>query len=411
MATNRYTGNAATIAQVTTLTPVGPTAGQTFKMVISNKTITYTASGAPTVAEVTAGLIALLATAPLEFQEVTWTDETTHVKGVASTAGKPFTVANTGSSGTLTITTTTTSSSPNDINLTANWSLAAVPVSTDAIVIENTDNDLLWNLDVLAAVVPASVNIRNYGGNIGLPPVNSSGYIEYRDRYLKFLPTFVDADTRGGRLNLNVLAGVNCHIRIRGTASSADSAYGMPACSILGTDIELLTVTGRADFGSCNTAGEVAAFDKIEMIAESAGSITYNLAAGAVVGILTSEGAKGTHSGDLTTLSLDVNSEMTEIAVDPDITTVNNHGKLNYECDTSSGTPAIGTYNGYGTSTIDLSYLSSPLVISTAFKLRAGASVIDPLRRLDPVNPIEIVDADYNDVNFTFGPSGFSFTI
>ena len=144
MATRRWRGDAKNVAQVNTITPANVGAGNTFTVTINGKDITFTATAA-TVANVTAGLVALLnASLTPEFAEITYTDSTTHVTGTADSPGKPFTQTSSAAGGTATNTTATPTAnqSQNDVNNADNWD-SAVPTTGDDVFIQDTDVSLL----------------------------------------------------------------------------------------------------------------------------------------------------------------------------------------------------------------------------------------------------------------------------
>jgi hypothetical protein len=130
-----------------------------------------------------------------------------------------------GGAPTNTTATTTTSTGPSDWSSTANWSLGAVPVSTDAVVIENSTVDILYGL-ANAAVTLASLTIRaSYTGRIGLP-VFTGSYAEYRTRYLTIGATLVSIGEGpgpgSGRIRL-ALGSVQGTVTVWKTAAPNDS--------------------------------------------------------------------------------------------------------------------------------------------------------------------------------------------
>jgi hypothetical protein len=85
--------------------------------------------------------------------------------------------------------TVTANSSPSDIANTLNWSLGAVPIATDNVVIDNSSVPLLWNLSTLSGVALNSLTITStFTGTIGLPEQNTNGsqpYEEYRPAFMQ----------------------------------------------------------------------------------------------------------------------------------------------------------------------------------------------------------------------------------
>jgi hypothetical protein len=224
MASVSYRGDAKIVAQVNTITPANVNIGNTFTVTINGKAITFTATAA-TVANVTAGLVALLqARTEGEFTEITWADATTHITATAVTAGKPFTQTSSAAGGTATnvTATATASSGPNDVSLGANWSGGAVPSSTDDVTVDG-DNDLLWNLDQNTIALASLTIPSTFTGKIGLPQESDAGYYEYRETYWKIGATTVTIGrgtaTGSSRIKLNTGTGQTA-VTIHNTANA-----------------------------------------------------------------------------------------------------------------------------------------------------------------------------------------------
>ena len=187
MATRQWVGKGQKRKQAGTITPVAAN-NATYTIGIpdttNGKLITYLADASATVAEITAGLVAALnASEDGEFQEITWTDNTTYIGFEVNEAGRPVTVASAASAGSLTTAATVTNASPNDINDAQNWSGNTVPGNNDTALFDTGAIDALWNLDALSAVTGLTViRRRSYKGRISLPVYNENGtpYYEYR---------------------------------------------------------------------------------------------------------------------------------------------------------------------------------------------------------------------------------------
>lgn len=184
MATLRWVGKNQNQAQVNTITPANVGIGNTFTVTENGKNITYTAAAA-TVADVTAGLVALLAASTEgEFTEKTWTDNTTNITGTAKTPGRPFTQTSSASGGTATLTTATTTAniSANDWNAAGNYDTGSLPVATNDLVLDAGNKDVLYNVGSLSAVTLASLTRRaGYTGRMGLDEYDPAGnYFQYR---------------------------------------------------------------------------------------------------------------------------------------------------------------------------------------------------------------------------------------
>ena len=115
----------------------------------------------------------------VEFTEVVWTSVGAVVYGTAATPGKPFVITSVTASGTGTfsaITTPTVSKGPNHWDDANNWTLAAVPVSTNDVDLTDCDVDILWGIDQ-NAVTLASLNIHStFTGKIGNPAQEGDYY-------------------------------------------------------------------------------------------------------------------------------------------------------------------------------------------------------------------------------------------
>ena len=187
MSTMSWIGNAPFVQQEGTITPVADNS-QTYTIgiptVASGKKVTYVSSGAATVDEIVNGLVAALkASTEGEFLEATWSAGTGSVEYVVKEAGRPITVdASATGAGTLTPAVTVTPSSPNDLNIAANYSGGALPVNGDNLRLDTGNRDIKWNLGALSGVALASfVRTSGYTGKVRLDIYNDSGkYSEYR---------------------------------------------------------------------------------------------------------------------------------------------------------------------------------------------------------------------------------------
>ena len=136
MATNRRDGDLGAVAQVVTLTVGSATNTETFITTINGRSITYTAGTGETTSTVAAAIQALLNTSTLpEFAEVTWAVTAAVITGTARTAGKPFTISESGT-GTYTLATPTASAGPESVDLGGNWSAGTTPAVGEDILID-----------------------------------------------------------------------------------------------------------------------------------------------------------------------------------------------------------------------------------------------------------------------------------
>jgi len=248
---NRFTGNAKKVAQVDTFTPGGVDIGDTFTVTINGKDITFTATAA-TVANVTAGLVALLAASTIaEFAEITWADNTTNFTGTSKVAGRPFTATASTVGGTHNRATTTANSGPNDIGVAANWDAGTLPANGEDIVYPGIAGvDLLYGLD-MNSVAPASITFEEgWTGDVGLPKYNASGYAEYRQQYLRLASPIVNIKTKSIRRGRIDVVGATATIDVAGTGQTKDT--GLEALLVKGSAIDKVAVHG----GSVAVAGQ-----------------------------------------------------------------------------------------------------------------------------------------------------------
>lgn len=252
MATKRWIGGAQSVAQVTTITYSTYTSGQTYRVVCNSKVYAFVAT-ASTSANVMAGLVALLnASTEKEFLEFTASTDGTTLTLLGITAGKPFTVTATQTTGTSTVTNTTAATGPNHWDNANNWDNATLPSAGDAIVIEAGSYSILYGL--VDANNYASLTIDStFTGAIGLPVLADAGYREYRQRFLKLgngsgtisLVLGQGTGSKPTRVNLDFNAGT-VNARIYGTGSSQDAFEGPLVIKNTGASSTLVMHNGNA---------------------------------------------------------------------------------------------------------------------------------------------------------------------
>lgn len=233
---NHWLGRAKAVAQVSTITVGGTIAiGDTFSVTINGKSVTFTATAA-TIANVVAGLLALLndTTAPIEHGELTWTDSSPTLVGTADVAGVPhtITVSETGAASTIAIATTVAATGPNHLDNAANWSDGTVPAGGDDVVFANSNQSMLYGFDGSAAILGELVIEETFTGSIGLPAINVLGYREYRTQTPNWsysLSTVRAVNAGEIRLKIDNDSGAGTLIQISGTvrvlASTTGSIY------------------------------------------------------------------------------------------------------------------------------------------------------------------------------------------
>jgi hypothetical protein len=182
MALKRWVGGATAVPQITTITFSTYAAAETYTLTINGKDVSFT-SVAGTNSEIWAGL------------QLAWEGSSAaeHVEAIATvssgvvltsrTAGKPFTVSASATTGTATVTETQAATGPNHFDAAGNWEGGVAPVVTDSLLFADSDVDCLYNLDIGFAVAAITIE-KTYSGRLGLARVSDSGYREYRGRYL-----------------------------------------------------------------------------------------------------------------------------------------------------------------------------------------------------------------------------------
>jgi hypothetical protein len=173
MSKPQFTGTAAAVAQVRTFTPGGTiTAGDVNTLTAtledgSTVAASYTALSSPTAATVSAGLIAAWA-ANATLAALATASGTSTVVLTAAAAGVPFNVAPSVTGvGTLTAANTTASSGPNDWNVAANFTPAAVPVAGDDGYLRNCSRDVSYGLNQSAVTLATLAVDMTMTGKVG----------------------------------------------------------------------------------------------------------------------------------------------------------------------------------------------------------------------------------------------------
>ena len=235
MATRIWTGQGINRAQVNRLAPTVISSGSgSFTVTINNNTAVFNSTSADSLAVVCAGIVDAVnsADAP-EFGEVSATTDDTYVYLTANTPGTPFTSTSsaTGTSAALTTSTTTANKSRNDWSDTLNWAGGTVPVDTDDVIVENTDQSILYGLDQ-SSINLVTLTIREtFTGTIGLPNINPNGYYEYRSTVLTFaeVATLTITHNSGDPAQrFRITVGDNdCDLIVNGPVDSAPSTYGV----------------------------------------------------------------------------------------------------------------------------------------------------------------------------------------
>lgn len=419
MATVRWLGNAAAVAQVDTLT-VGGTieADDVFKMTINGKTLSVVAGStvAATVATTIAAAWNALTAADgwAEFAEITALATSGGALTLtADTKGKPFTctVSTTETGGgaadaqTFGTAATVANSGPNDWSTATNWSGGAVPVDADDVIVEDSTIDILYGLDQ-SSIQPTSLTIRrSFTGKIGLPNRNSGGYEEYREKYLKIGPTTLSVgagDAGGGSSRLKINTGTDqTAVTVHHTASPADT--NSHAFVWKGTHAANTLTVKSGSVAVAPYAGETATIATLNVgyVNNVAGDSNVYLGTGCTLTTITQTGGKLVAQNNATTINL-LDGELS-VRGAATITTLNIDGGALY--DESSGTFTtlnVGSGGGY-----DASRLLAAKTITTT-NLRAGALLRDPNAKVTFTNGVVLSRCSIGELKngtIDFGPN------
>jgi hypothetical protein len=308
MTTKIWSGNAASVMQVTTLTPASPSANDTFKVTVNNKLVSYqTATG--TVADVCNGLATALANSTYaEFKEFVpqSTGSTITLTGV--TAGVPFTATTsvtTSGSATFTASVTVSCTGPNFWDNAANWSTNSVPASGDDVVFNSGNVACLYNLTQTAVTLQSLTLYQGYTGTIGLPLYNNKGYYEYRATELAVSATTINVGQLtgqgSGRIKLNVGSNA-CTLNIYSTGQPLEQGY--PSLSWRGTSGGNVVNANKGQIGIAFFPGQTASVNNLNVgyVSNVAGDVQLTVGAGATLTTVTQNGGNVTLYGGMTTL-------------------------------------------------------------------------------------------------------------
>jgi hypothetical protein len=383
MSTKVWQGGAQAIAQVNTVTPSVPAVGNTFTITINGKSFTWTA-GATTVADVTAGLAALLnASQEGDVTELTAVDLTTAVQITGPLDGTPFTQTSSAAAGTgggsptLTTVTTTAGQSPYDWSVAANWQGGAVPVAADDVVADGTSVPILFGLDQHTITLNSLTIGTGFTGTIGLPPQNPKGYTEYRTQYLRVGATTCQIgqgpQTGGGSGRLKIDFGTaQTTLTVYSTGQSADS--GLPAMLFKGSHASNAVSVIAGSVGLAVLPGETATVAALRVGGAQQGQTAVVAGSGLSLTTLNMDGGTCQIACGLATLN-QVAGTLTLTGTGAISTVANvDGGTLVYQ---SSGTIASLKVSDGGTA----DFRTDPRARTvTAFTVDSGGAMYDSLR-------------------------------
>lgn len=344
MATKYWRGGAPAVAGVKTATPGSVSTSDTFTITFPNgRSFTYTATGS-TVAEVTAGLVALLqASSDPLVTELTYEDDTTHITITGPADGKPFDLTCSSSGGTLSEANVTSATGPNWWTEPDNWDTGTIPTDADTAICES-DVPILYGLATSISESDAHLVV---GGNqvIGLPENDPLGYsnLDYRPTFLEGEFTTVTIRTTGGRCKVDTIAAV-ATVRIYATGSPIDQ--GQRAVELRGGDLNVVDIAGgNVGIGTIrdpNNTGGSAVANAATVRVTNGPDEQADVHIGPIATCTTLNQAGGAVMSDVALTTVNKAAGELTIRGTATVTTLNNDGGIVYY--DSSGT--ITTYRG-----------------------------------------------------------------
>ncbi len=321
---------------------------------------------------------------------VTFTDD-----GVASLVAGTPPLSNTASSpATFTLATTTSNSSPNDWNVAANWSLGAVPINGDDVIIDGTSTPILNGLDQSAVTLASLTITASYTGQIGNPDYNPSGYAEYRGKYLQIGATTATigfgAGGQSGRTRID-FGSVQVALTVYGTGTPIDQ--GLPALQVKGTHVSNAALIYGGSVGFACQAGESTTFLTAKVMRDQA-SLYGGTAL--TLGTLTQRGGSVTLNNTCTTITK-TGGTLFVLGSGTVTTFTHDAGKCSYQ---SSGT--CTTYTGGSFAAIDFSADLRTKTVTTA-TFYGGTVWNDPNASVTITNGIVYTRCRLGDVKADFG--------
>lgn len=419
MAINRWIGGSNAIAQVTrSLFGGTPWVGSdTVTVTVGSKSFTVVVSSTVISAitvNVATALATLSATAYPEFAEIVWTADATHLIGTGLNPGVPFAFSIATNSGGGTVgapTNLTANQGPNSWATAQNWSLTAVPVSTDDVVIDDPTYAILYDLDqhtvtLNSLTVPAKFSGSDQFGNvagIGLPFTNQTGtaYPEYRPTSLMIgvNPGIVlignGVGNGSGRLKID-FGSVAALVNVHGTGTSPDGNF---AVMLLGTNAaNVVNVLGNSEVGIATVPGQLSNVSGGLTLAANA---RVTCGAGVTLAAITNDGGTLEVNGPIGT-SLTQQGGTTAIYGTGAVALLKltNGAYVSY-C--TSGTLG-GNCTLDGVSILDFSNDQQAKTITNPLTVRGGSQVLDPLKVVTGGSNLIITSTD-GTAQFSLGPS------
>lgn len=151
----------------------------------------------------------------------------------------------------VTVATTTSSAGPNHWDTADNWLPVGVPANGDAVRFEIGNVDCLYGLDQTGVTLASLWISMGWTGQLGLPRVNQSGYLEYRTRELTcgITDLTVGQSSGSGPRKVAVNTGtVATSITVIDSGGSSET--GVPTVIWRGTHADNVIEVQGGDFGS-----------------------------------------------------------------------------------------------------------------------------------------------------------------
>lgn len=269
------TAGVAAVNEVQKVAIQGNATGGTFTLTYAGQTTSSIAWDAST-STVASALIAL---SNIGVGDVTvsgtpgnWLVEFTNALAGTNVAQMTATSSLTGTSAAnVTVATTTSSAGPNHWDTADNWLPVGVPTTGDAVRFEIGNVDCLFGLDQTGITLASLWVSMGWTGQLGLPRVNQSGYLEYRTRELTCGITDLTVGQSSGsgprKVAVNTLTVATA---ITVIDSGGSSETGVPTVIWRGTHADNVIEVQGGDFGSAWWSDESA---QISSLVETGGTV------------------------------------------------------------------------------------------------------------------------------------------
>lgn len=396
MANNRWLGRAQAIAQVDTVTMIGAgewAAGDTITLTINTKSMVVTIGSLATDVQVAVTLKeawnnetftdTTASKTPAgggqdiaEFAEITPTASSNVLTLTHDLPGTPYTLTATENStgdDTATQATATAADGPNFYNNADNWSLAAIPIATNDVFVDDSSVSILHGLGQSGVALASFTVSRNYTGTIGLPKQNVGGYVEYRADYLAIDATTITIGRGDGDGSSQIKIDTGSTQTAITVESTGSPPSGLEAFLWKGTHANNTIENHDGTVGVAVFGGEVAT---IVILRNTVG--TVRCSADTTLTTVTNEsGNVELHSNIQGTLTNASGTILVGGSATADTLSLEG-GTINWQ---SSGTITTANIGGFNRGALlDFSGDNSPRTITNAVSLRLNGRIFDPLQ-------------------------------